>query len=260
MTGAGRVAKVSLTSEGVDVNNYEFCAQFAQKAANGRAGFKVLDYGCGAGQIIGLMRAAGLEAAGCEAFYEGDDCSSRTPQNLRPYISRMQGDRAPFDDASFDLVINNQVLEHVKDLDIVVQEIGRILRPGGICLSLFPDDSVWREGHCGIPFLHWFPKRTTPRIYYAFVLSSLIFRYHKGARSPLQWSRDVCRWLDDWCYYRPYGDISATFAKHLSPPAHIEPEWFVARRSQARFIPAALRQMVAHKMAGMVFVTKKPVE
>jgi SAM-dependent methyltransferase len=240
------------------VNNYELCAQFAQKVASNRAGFKVLDYGCGAGQIVGLMRAAALDAVGCETFYEGGDYSPNVPENLRPYIFRMQEDRTPFDDARFDLVINNQVLEHVTDLDVVVKEISRVLRPGGVCLSLFPDDRVWREGHCGIPFLHWFPKKTTLRIYYAFALRSLGLGYHKGHKSPMQWSRDFCRWLDDWCYYRPYREISATFTKHLSAPSHIEAEWLVARRAQTRFVPARLRQLVAHKMAGMVFVARKP--
>jgi len=59
----------------------------------------------------------------------------------------MDGDRTPFVTGSFDLVINNQVLEHVTDLDVVVHEIARVLKPGGSCLSLFPDKGVWREGH-----------------------------------------------------------------------------------------------------------------
>jgi len=55
------------------VNNYEFCSQFALKASGNWSVFKVLDYGCGAGEIVGLMRSAGLDAVGCEAFYEGGD-------------------------------------------------------------------------------------------------------------------------------------------------------------------------------------------
>jgi len=44
---------------------------------------------------------------------------------------------------------HQQVLEHATDLDVVVHEIARVLKPGGSCLSLFPDKGVWREGHCG---------------------------------------------------------------------------------------------------------------
>jgi SAM-dependent methyltransferase len=169
----------------------------------------------------------------------------------------MEGDRAPFSDATFDLVINNQVLEHVTDLDVAVREIARVLKPGGSCLSLFPDKSVWREGHCGIPFLHWFPKKTAPRIYYAVVLRLLGFGFHKGSRTPIQWARHNCQWLDDWCYYRSYGEIAATFSRHLSAPSHLEPGWIVARSSRARFVPAWARKFVANKMAGLVFVARR---
>lgn len=238
------------------MNNYEFCAQFIQNAAAGRAQFRALDYGCGAGQIIGLLRAAGMDAIGCEAFYEGDDPSSRTPESLKPHIVRMQGDQVPLEDASFDIVVNNQVLEHVRDLDVVVKEIARILKPGGVCLSLFPDKSVWREGHTGIPFLHWFPKDSILRTYYAAALATL-FGYHKG-QSRLRWSKYACIWLDEWCYYRSYDEISTTFGKHLSAPDHVEAEWLVARRPVGRFMLAPLRRVIAIKMAGMVFITKKP--
>jgi SAM-dependent methyltransferase len=218
---------------------------------------RFFDYGCGAGEIVGLMRNADLEAVGCEAFYEGGDYSPMIPQDLRPFIFRMDGDRTPFVTGSFDLVINNQVLEHVTDLDVVVHEIARVLKPGGSCLSLFPDKGVWREGHCGIPFLHWFPKKTTPRIYYALALRSLGLGYNKGSKTPIQWSRDFCQWLDDWCYYRSYDEIAKTFARHLSAPSHIEPEWIEARSSKARFAPPWVRKLVANKMAGMVFVARK---
>jgi SAM-dependent methyltransferase len=41
-------------------------------------------------------------------------------------------------DASFDLVVCNEVFEHVPDLGRVLAEIARILRPGGVLLATFP--------------------------------------------------------------------------------------------------------------------------
>ncbi len=44
----------------------------------------------------------------------------------------------PFPDASFDTVISTQVMEHVKEPWRMVEEIARILRPGGVCLLTAP--------------------------------------------------------------------------------------------------------------------------
>ena len=51
-------------------------------------------------------------------------------------------------------LITAVALEKLSRNYIVLAKISRVLKPGGMVLSLFPDKGVWREGHCGIPFLH----------------------------------------------------------------------------------------------------------
>ena len=43
-----------------------------------------------------------------------------------------------FADASFDLVLCNELFEHVQDLDLAFREIARVLRPGGRLLATCP--------------------------------------------------------------------------------------------------------------------------
>ena len=43
-----------------------------------------------------------------------------------------------FSDASFDLVLCNELFEHVRDLDLAFREIARVLRPGGRLLATCP--------------------------------------------------------------------------------------------------------------------------
>lgn len=44
----------------------------------------------------------------------------------------------PFEDAHFDTVISTQVLEHVRQPWTMIHQIGRILKPGGICIITAP--------------------------------------------------------------------------------------------------------------------------
>ncbi len=103
-------------------------------------------------------------------------------------------------------------MQHGKNLDNVLTEIQRTLKPGGMVVNLFSaDKGVWREGHCGTSFLQWFPKGSRPGIYYASACRILGLRYHKGNKSVMRWSQDFCELLDKWTYYRTGQEIDSTY-------------------------------------------------
>jgi SAM-dependent methyltransferase len=170
----------------------------------------------------------------------------------------MADGRIPFDDAAFEAVVTNQVVEHIEDLDLALAEISRVLRPGGRVLSLFPHAGVWREGHCAIPFLHWFPKGSAARLTYAAALRSAGFGIFIGADNPRQWAAELCSWLDRFTFYRPLSEIRAAYARHFSPPSHFEHHYFDARLPRARILPAAVKRLIVRTLAGVVFVVSKP--
>jgi SAM-dependent methyltransferase len=240
------------------MDNYQYCVGYALALASGRD-FSVLDYGCGAGQIVAPLRAAGVNACGCDVFFGGGDYSSQVPAEFwNTAVFPMQDGKIPFPSETFDLVVSNQVLEHVNDLPAVLAEMHRVLKPGGAVLSLFPDRSVWREGHCGIPLLHWFPKHSRLRVYYALTLRALGLGANKGNKGLMQWSEDFCQWLDQWTYYRPYAVITEEFGAYFGPLHHLEAEWLAARLGpRARSIPAWMRQLIAKKWGHLVFVCRK---
>ena len=242
------------------MDNYEFCVEYAVARANGRP-LKVLDYGCGRGLMVRRMRDRGVDAYGCEVFYGGGDVSTEVPGDmLGRTVLEMRDGVVPFPDRTFDLVINNQVMEHVVDLDQALDEIHRVLTPSGAVLSLFPDRLVWREGHCGVPFLHWFPKGSRLRVYYAFAFRCAGFGYHKGTTSRWQWANQWCDWLDRWTHYRSYDDIVASYRRRFSTLQHIEADWFVARTGAwAKWIPANLRSFAARYLAHLTFECRDPV-
>jgi SAM-dependent methyltransferase len=105
-------------------------------------GSTILDFGCGRGIAVEAWRAAGFEALGCDIVLENPSEWLRVIE--RPY-------KLPFADASFDLVVSNQVLEHVRDHDAAFREIRRVLKPGAISLHQFPPRWTPIEPHVFIP-------------------------------------------------------------------------------------------------------------
>ena len=85
----------------------------------------VLDIGCGERPYAHLFG---------ECSYVGLDF---TALHASPSV-RGDGCRLPFADASFDLVYSSQVIEHVPTPWLFMQEISRVLRPGGIVVLTAP--------------------------------------------------------------------------------------------------------------------------
>ncbi len=244
------------------LDNYGFCAYFADVLAPDPAA-AILDYGCGDGRIVGLLRSRGRQAFGCDVFYAGGSYRGAIPPDLldQGIIRDMPDGRIPYPDSTFDVVISNQVFEHVPDLDAVLDEIRRVLKPGGILLFLFPDRSVWREGHCGVPFLHRFGKGTRLRVLYAAVWRFAGFGFHKGDKGIFEWSRNFCDWLDKWTYYRTYQEIRRAFDSRFVNFAHHEPLWlttrFGSRLPLLKQAPSSVQTAIVRRWAGMVGTCRK---
>ena len=60
----------------------------------------------------------------------------------------------PYPDRQFDIIVSNQVLEHVHDHDLFFSEIYRTLRDGGCAVHLFPLKHHLIESHLWLPFVH----------------------------------------------------------------------------------------------------------
>lgn len=246
------------------MNNYKSCAQWILDQGRGN-NIRVLDYGCGAAEIVTELRRRGVDAYGCDVFYGGGDYSESIRKSLfdDDIIKKMEMNIIPFDSAVFDFVVHKMVMEHVENIDSVLAEIHRVLKPGGMVLSIFPDKGVFHEGHCGIPFLHWFSKGGRVRVYYAAAWRAIGIGYHKGDKSIMCWSQDFCEWLDKWTFYRTQQDIDATYNKYFCDIQHIEEYWLKLRLGRrkmiATWLPVKLQQFAVRKLSTMVFVARKPV-
>ena len=92
----------------------------------------VLDWGCGFGQVSDLLVREGLNVTSFDYApeqEEGVHPLERFP-HLQAHISH-DPRLLPFADRAFDAVLSCGVLEHVEDPDTSLEEIQRVLTPGG---------------------------------------------------------------------------------------------------------------------------------
>jgi SAM-dependent methyltransferase len=129
----------------------------------------VLDCGCGAGDFLAaLNKTKQVDAVGLEFM------SSKVEQALEKGIPEhriTQGDiqNMPFESESFDVVLLNEVLEHVPDHHAGLVEVNRVLRPGGTLMVFSPNRRFPFEAHGvvskrtgkvighDVPFIPWIP-------------------------------------------------------------------------------------------------------
>lgn len=104
---------------------------------------KLLDMGCGAGENT-LLVAEGLG----QCWVVGVDWATRPlatahTNGLAVVQALLDGVDLPFADASFDVVVLSEVIEHLVDPDGAVDEAWRVLRPGGTFLVTTPNLAAW---------------------------------------------------------------------------------------------------------------------
>jgi ubiquinone/menaquinone biosynthesis C-methylase UbiE len=105
------------------------------------AGGRMLDLGCGTGEIARAGAAAGLQVTGCDiSELMLRSAISRDPQREVEWVQLdTQWRRLPFSTGSFDAVVAASVLEYVDEPSVVLSECARILRPGGLLACTVPD-------------------------------------------------------------------------------------------------------------------------
>lgn len=102
-----------------------------------RPGDPVLDLGCGAGPFTTAIQRAGFDAVGFDLAERAVAMARQNHPQCRFELLNPDG-TIPAADASFAAVWNSEVIEHVLDVRAFLQEINRVLRPGGVLILTTP--------------------------------------------------------------------------------------------------------------------------
>lgn len=140
------------------------------RAGGERLGGRVLENGCGVGMYVERLRTCARQVIGLEYDY---DRARQAGENQADIINAA-GEKLPFPQEAFDLILSHEVLEHVDDDRMAVEEMVRVLRSGGRMIVFCPNRGYpfethgvyWRgKYHFGnIPLVNYLPRGLRNRL------------------------------------------------------------------------------------------------
>jgi len=107
-------------------------------------GRRVLDLGCGVGEYVRAFSRRGALALGSDIelprLREARTRGATT-------VLAAAGEALPFRDGALDVIVLNEVIEHVRDDRQTIREVARVLAPGGTCIIFAPNRLFPFETH-----------------------------------------------------------------------------------------------------------------
>lgn len=124
-------------------------------------GNRILDFGCGFGELTVRMRCLGYEAYGLDILEKHLELATILAEEnglSKEMFILNNSNKLPLTNASFDIVTMLSVLEHLDDLTLnwLLPELKRICR--GIVYVLVPNRLKPTDDHTGLRFIPWMPR------------------------------------------------------------------------------------------------------
>jgi len=169
----------------------------------------VLDFGCGDGVNVNKIIAAGYSNV---YGYDVIDCISSSVDRSRIRID--SNGLLPFENGMFDLVLSDQVFEHVIDQKKAFSEILRVLKPGGAAIHIIPAKYQLIEPHLKVPL----GGLISARWYYKFwALTGIRNEFQVGLGADDVTEKNCCfyisglRYIENSCYRALWATIGYSF-------------------------------------------------
>jgi len=116
----------------------ESLARYAAIVRSFSRGTRVIDLGCGTGESTRRLRSKGLRAIGVDISLLFLRTSTDDAADPRDFVSA-DISRLPFRSASVDCVALHDVIEHIPDVERLLEESLRVLRPNGRVIIVSPN-------------------------------------------------------------------------------------------------------------------------
>jgi SAM-dependent methyltransferase len=249
--------------------NYPFIVELARRHSPPPG--RLLDFGCGRADVAALALEAGYDAYGVDTFLGVGDSSDNlgiAADKIGKRAFTIQPDGPmPFGEGFFDVVVANQVLEHVSDLEGVRDELARVTRHGGLLLALMPTAEILWEDHLKMPLVHRLPAGSGRQRQMIRAFRRLGFGTLQHAPDE-EWVSSAVSTLQQSVFHRPVSEYISTFSKSFRLIDEEEPAWahyrirhhWLLKRSSFLFdrrgLDRPIRQAV-RRTAGAVMVLQR---
>lgn len=109
----------------------------------------ILDIGTGSGYIAYEI------SKNCKSLVSVDVTDERLEKKGYEFI-KISDEHLPLEENIFDIVISNQVIEHVQNQNLHISEIYRVLKKEGLLYLSTPNKYWIIDPHYYVPFISWF--------------------------------------------------------------------------------------------------------
>ena len=106
-----------------------------QLGIKGREGLSLMEPGVGCGDHLRIFKEKGFVVRGLDISERSKEMSP----DLEIDVMDSDGKTWPYEDCSFDIIYSKSFIEHLTDPEFFLSEAFRVLKPGGLIVTLTPD-------------------------------------------------------------------------------------------------------------------------
>lgn len=131
-----------------------------ESSVPGLKAMRILDLGAGRGGFLISLAKEGIAAKGVEysAPYIVEAYERARAAGVSIDLVQGAAEALPFPDASFDFINACEVIEHVQDPEKMLEEMCRVLAPGGAAYVSVPNRFGLKDQHFHLYFVNWLPR------------------------------------------------------------------------------------------------------
>ncbi|MFY0643048.1 MAG: class I SAM-dependent methyltransferase [Bacteroidia bacterium] len=243
--------------------NYSYLVSRIEELGKHPDDLKILDYGCGGGEVVEQLISLGYNAYGCEYFGPGSGTNIKeklTKKGLLPdKVHIITEVDTGFEDDFFDVVLSNQVFEHIPDIKPVLKEIHRVLKPNGAFINVFPHKGTVREAHCHIPYAHRLPQKSKILYFWLVIFKKLGFGRRKKEKDASKWAHFWMDWIPANTHYINKFAVYRSYSEHFQfkeeSPKYLayrlrKKGWYTLAKWATNF--SGLSRAFTHALGGLV--------